>query len=101
MWRLWIFSENKKISYQGIKESVIIFHNITVFNQRNAALVSIRDFFQKHLTILIIPSFWSPVYLGYYTLMYLYNKLIIKFQFWVNYPFKKDSSICYGVATGQ
>ncbi len=42
-------------------ENVIIFHNIrvlySIFDQINAALVSLRDFFQKHLKILPIPSF--------------------------------------------
>ncbi len=40
----------------------IIFHNITViiilhFDQINAALVSIRDFFEKQYEILPIPNF--------------------------------------------
>ncbi len=42
---------------------VIIFHNIAVFfHQINAALVSIRDFFQNHKKILPAQNFWTVVY---------------------------------------
>ncbi len=34
-----------------------------VFLIKNAALVSIRDFFQKHKKIYIIPTFWLIVYI--------------------------------------
>ncbi len=54
-------------SYFKLYQYLTILLFYCIFNQINAALVRIRDFFQTHLIIIIILNFWSPMYCIYFT----------------------------------
>ncbi len=56
-----------------------------VFNQINAALVSIRDFFQKHKKIFLPPIFWLHFVWWPFHLIFMYTCCVFRMCLYILY----------------